>query len=133
MSKKEKFFTGAQRDTHEGKLRFDLTSPFADEREAELMRIGAEKYEVFNFMKGIPMQRCYASLMRHAKKWLYNEMLGIKQDEDHLAAVVFNAKAIMHYEEGIKRGIYPKELNDIPKYADLLNKNKESEVSEDEN
>ena len=38
------------------------------------------------------------------------------RDEDHLAAIMFNAMALIHYEEMIERGVLPAELNDIPFY-----------------
>jgi hypothetical protein len=39
-----------------------------------------------------------------------------KTDEDHLAAIAWNAMAIMHYQEMIKLGHLPPELDDMPKY-----------------
>jgi hypothetical protein len=39
-----------------------------------------------------------------------------KRDEDHLAAIMFNAMALIHYEEMIERGRLPAELNDMPDY-----------------
>jgi hypothetical protein len=39
-----------------------------------------------------------------------------KRDEDHLAAIMFNAMALIHYEEMIERGLLPAELNDMPEY-----------------
>jgi hypothetical protein len=39
-----------------------------------------------------------------------------KRDEDHLAAIMFNAMALIHYEEMIERGRLPAELNDMPSY-----------------
>ena len=38
------------------------------------------------------------------------------RDEDHLAAIMFNAMALIHYEEMIERGVLPAELNDMPVY-----------------
>jgi hypothetical protein len=39
-----------------------------------------------------------------------------KRDEDHLAAIMFNAMALIHYEEMIERGLLPADLNDMPNY-----------------
>ena len=39
-----------------------------------------------------------------------------KRDEDHLAAIMFNAMALIHYEEMIERGRLPAALNDMPSY-----------------
>jgi hypothetical protein len=90
---RENFDTGARRDTQEGKPRYDLIPPKALERLAGLYARGAEKYGDRNWEKGIPVQRNLASLERHLQQWKMGEI-----DEDHLAAVAWNAFAIMHYE-----------------------------------
>jgi hypothetical protein len=36
------------------------------------------------------------------------------QGKDHLAAIIFNAQAAMHYEAMIEAGVLPAELNDMP-------------------
>ena len=59
----------------------------------------------------MPFSRCVASLKRHLMKF----QQGL-QDEDHLAAIMFNAMALIHYEEMIERGVLPAELNDMPAY-----------------
>jgi hypothetical protein len=38
------------------------------------------------------------------------------QDEDHLAAIVFGAQALMHYRAMIDRGVLQAELNDMRAY-----------------
>jgi hypothetical protein len=43
-----------------------------------------------------------------------------KRDEDHLAAIMFNAMALIHYEEMIERGLLPAELNDMPNYQRVI-------------
>lgn len=101
--KREEFNTGARRDTQEGKPRFDLVPPLALLRVAQHYANGAVKYGDRNWEKGIPMSRTLASLMRHIEAWRRGE-----DDEDHLAAVVFNAMALMHFEE-----VRP-ELDDVP-------------------
>lgn len=92
--KRVEFETGARRDTSSGKPRFDLLSPFALQRVASLMERGAVKYGEGNWEKGIPEDRCYESMLRHAYQYRMGDI-----EEDHLAAVVFNALAIMHYQE----------------------------------
>ena len=49
-----------------------------------------------------------------------------KRDEDHLAAIMFNAMALIHYEEMIERGILPAELSDMPAYAPKTRQKKSS-------
>ncbi|MEN6367678.1 MAG: dATP/dGTP diphosphohydrolase domain-containing protein [Thermoguttaceae bacterium] len=102
----------AIRDTCDDKPRPDLISPFAEERQGQWLLMGATKYAERNWEKGMPFSRCVASLKRHLMRFQQG-----KKDEDHLAAIMFNAMAIIHYEEMIERGILPAELNDMPNYT----------------
>jgi len=106
------FETGAVRDIQTNKPRYDLISPLALKRVAQLMARGAEKYDERNWEKGIPMSRCYASMLRHAFQYGTGDT-----DEDHLAAVCFNAMAIMHFEENQRFDLMdmPFELHDKAK------------------
>ncbi len=86
--------TGATREPHANKGRFDLIPPEMMFRLAKWYELGGQKYEDRNWEKGLPVSNCINSLLRHAFKYL----AGI-DDEDHLAAVIWNAAAIMHYEK----------------------------------
>ena len=101
----------AVRDVDSDKPRPDLISPFAEERQGMWLKRGAERYAERNWEKGMPFTRCVASLKRHLMKY----QQGLK-DEDHLAAIMFNSMALIHYEEMIKRGVLPADLNDMPNY-----------------
>jgi len=90
---REEYDSGARRDTQEGKPRYDLIAAAPLKRVAELMARGAVKYGDNNWAMGMPSSRFMASLMRHVEAYRLGE-----RDEDHLAAVVFNALAIMHFE-----------------------------------
>lgn len=90
---RDEFESGAKRDTQEGKPRYDLIPPHPLKRLAELMERGARKYDDNNWMKGMPSSRFMASLLRHVEAYRRGE-----RDEDHMAAVVFNAFALMHFE-----------------------------------
>jgi hypothetical protein len=110
--KRQSFGKGmAIRDTADDKPRPDLISPFAEERQGHWLRMGAAKYAERNWERGMPFSRCVASLKRHVMKFQQG-----KRDEDHLAAIMFNAMALIHYEEMIERGLLPAELNDMPNY-----------------
>lgn len=102
------FMTGSQRDTNKGKPRYDLIGKWLLVRLAALLARGAEKYSEHNWKLGQNTSRSYESMERHMKQWRFGE-----RDEDHLAAVVFNAMSIMHVEEQVKLGLLPKELEDI--------------------
>jgi len=101
----------AVRDTAANKPRPDLISPFAEERQGHWLRMGAQRYTERNWEAGMPFTRCMASLKRHVMRYQQGE-----REEDHLAAIMFNAMALIHYEEMIERGVLPAELNDMPNY-----------------
>lgn len=110
--KREAFGTGSVRDTQEGKPRYDLITPLGLKRLAIHYANGATKYGEWNYTKGQPSSRYMASLLRHA----YAYCMGYR-DEDHLAAIAWNALAIIHNEEAIEGGILPKELNDMQDFT----------------
>ena len=132
----QQFETGARRDTQVGKGRYDLIPPqflralaLALEqtgldpdvllgltlvpmgpflRQAALYGRGAKKYGPSNYLKGIPLSRTYNSLTRHAAKWAEG-----MDDEDHMAAVAWNAYALIATEELLIKGELPESLADM--------------------
>ena len=103
------FESGMQRDTEEGKARFDLLIPKDvpyDEqlvtRVAELMSRGAAKYTERNWEKANSnkeLARYESSAYRHFMQWLTGET-----DEDHASAVVFNLIAAETVKYKMKAG-----------------------------
>ena len=116
--KRETFETGAVRDSGEGKPRPDLFSPFAMERIGRWLELGARKYEVRNWERGMNYMRVAASLHRHLMMYMQHDRL-----EDHLAAIAVNASFLMHYDAMIDRGVLPQSLDDLPKYQAATNSN----------
>ena len=53
---------------------------------------GAQKYDAWNWSKGMPLSVFYASLMRHIFAIVQDET-----EEDHLSAIFFNAACILHF------------------------------------
>ena len=102
--------TGSVRDTRSGKGRYDLISPIALKRLARHYENGAVKYGDRNWEKGQPLSSYMDSLLRHA----YSFMAG-DRSEDHIAAVAWNAFAVMHTQVLINHSKLPKEFNDLPK------------------
>lgn len=90
---RQDFSSGARRDISHGKTRPDLISAKARQRWGDLMGRGAEKYGARNWELGMPASRFLESAYRH----LLNYELG-DRDEDHLAAVLFNIGAMIHFE-----------------------------------
>ena len=97
------FGTGAVRDMHEGKGRFDLLPMCVLMRLARHYEAGSLKYGDRNWEKGIPCHSYADSAMRHIVKY----MDGWK-DEDHLIAAIWNLCGLAWTEE--KRP----DLMDIP-------------------
>lgn len=98
------FETGAIREPHDGKGRYDLIPQEMIDRLAKWYEQGAKKYADRNWEKGIPTSNCMNSLLRHAFKasagW---------QDEDHFAAIIWNAATIIFMQAN-----HPN-LDDLPK------------------
>ena len=123
---RERFATGAVRDTANDKPRPDLISPFFMMRLGEHLRKGANKYTEWNWAKGIPSSRCFASCMRHLMQYAMG-----KRDEDHLSAAAFNIMAIIHNEETegkaalVESGSISsaRTLNDMPKFKEMKYEN----------
>ena len=106
---REDFASGAVRDSGTNKVRPDLISPLAELRLGEWCGAGAVKYTPWNWAKGIPASRCFESLKRHVAKYAAG-----MDDEDHVAAIMWNAMAIIHNEEAVKLGLLPEEMDDMP-------------------
>jgi hypothetical protein len=109
--KRKTFKTGAHRDEDPTKPALELISPFAEERLGVWLGQAAQRYGVRNWEKGMPVSRCFASLKRHV-----NKVQQGKVDEDHLSAIMCNAMMMIHTQEMVKRGVLPKELDDMPGY-----------------
>lgn len=79
---------GAKRESNEGRGRFDLLPYEAIEALAKWYEEGAVKYGDRNWEKGLSVKDCINRMIRHSLKagngWT---------DEDHLAAVMWNAAA----------------------------------------
>lgn len=108
---RQKFETGSQRDTREGKGRYDLIPPYPLFRLALHYEKGAKKYDERNWEKGQPLMRYIDSAFRHLEK----VRAGYK-DEDHESAVVWNMFGFTHTLKAIKEGRLPKELDDRPEW-----------------
>lgn len=103
------FNTGAVRDTMSGKGLPSLIPPEAIRRLAKRFEDGAAKYGIQNWMKGIPLSRYQDAIYRHTMSAAEG-----KTDEDHLAAVLWNAAAWIWTESQIAAGKLDASLDDRP-------------------
>ncbi len=97
----------AQREPATGKGRPDLISPFALTRLSKWYELGGAKYGDRNWESGMPYSRYTAAMFRHLIAWMKGN-----KDEDHLAAITWNAIAIMHHQE-----LGENQWNDMPDYT----------------
>lgn len=102
------FDTGAVRNKSEGKGRYDLLPMGMLRRLAGVYERGAKIYAANNWRKGMPMSRCLDSALRHTFQYAEGY-----RDEDHLAQAIFNLAALIEYDEMIRQGRLPPELNDL--------------------
>lgn len=106
--KRVDFETGATRDVNFGKGYYFCISPHAIERLAKLLERGADKYGVCNYRLGIKLSRYVDSALRHLFQFLEGQ-----EDEDHLAAVLFNISGLIQTQKDIKDGKIPQSIDDL--------------------
>ncbi len=88
---------GTKHDTD--KPRWDLLPYGALEEVVKVYTFGANKYDDWNWSKGIQYSRLMAALMRHLFKWWWKrESIDEETKCHHLASVVFNALGLLHFE-----------------------------------
>jgi len=102
--------TGAVRDRAAGKGRFDLIPLQAEFRIAAQMERGAVKYSARNWEAGMPLSWFADAAKRHIGKYIAGY-----DDEDHLAAALWNLACMAEGEERIRQGLWPSEMDDLPR------------------
>lgn len=86
-----------------GKPRYDLIPPEALDALAAYYGLlggppeGPPKYPERNWERGMAMCKCFASLMRHAWKWMRGQDIDSETKTHHMIAVAWNAFAIYTY------------------------------------
>lgn len=100
------FGTGSQRDTQEGKGRYDLIPTSVLHRLAVHYENGAAKYGDNNWQKGQSLAQYYNSAMRHL-----NAIKDADLSEDHFAAAIWNVAAMIHHIDAMIDGTLPIELD----------------------
>jgi uncharacterized HAD superfamily protein len=82
---------------NEGKLRYDLLEPFAQQEVARVFTIGAEKYAPRNWEKGMAWSKVVASLKRHIAAFEKGEDMDDETGCYHMAHAAWNALALVSY------------------------------------
>lgn len=103
--------TGAVREADPNKPALEGISPYALIRLGALLTKANAKYGSYrNWEKGIPVTRYIGGILRHTLAYMMRDT-----SEDHLAAIMWNAMAIIHHEEvGSTSGKSFSELDDRP-------------------
>jgi len=114
---RQEFQTGAVRDIRSGKGRYDLilSLPHMLYRLARHFENGAVKYGDDNWRKGLPLRRFVDSAFRHLCQYAAGN-----NDEDHLAAAIWNLMCHGETANEIAAGRLPAELDDMPKYEQQI-------------
>lgn len=99
------FETGAKRDLSQGRGRYDLLPFIVLERLARHYENGASKYEDRNWEQGIPLRSYLDSTLRHITRWSQGS-----NDEDHLAAVLWNVAGLIWTIDKIEKGQRSRDL-----------------------
>lgn len=100
------FGTGSQRDTQQGKGRYDLIPTSMLHRLAQHYENGAVKYGDNNWQKGQPLAQYYNSAIRHL-----NAIKDGDLEEDHFSAAIWNIAAMIHHIDKMLANELPMELD----------------------
>ena len=86
-----------------GKERFDLFPMMPLLELAKLFTLGAAKYGVRNWEKGMKFSRLFSAMMRHSFKWWAGEKYDPVDGQHHLTAVMWNAMVLMELENTLPK------------------------------
>lgn len=81
----------------DGKVPMDLWSADALEATAEVLALGAVKYEAYNWAKGISYRRVFSALLRHLWAWWRGEDNDPEWGKHHLAHAMCCLMFLLHY------------------------------------
>lgn len=82
----------------EEKLPIDLISPYMISGTAEILQFGANKYEPYNWAKGIMFSRVWAAMQRHLWAYWAGEDLDEETGKSHLWHASCCLMFLIHYE-----------------------------------
>jgi dATP/dGTP diphosphohydrolase, N-terminal len=100
---------GTKHDT--GKTPLDLLSPSFLNGVSEVLKFGAEKYEPYNWAKGIKYSRVFSAMQRHMWAFWSGEEFDAETGMPHLWHAGCCLMFLTHYEA--HKDLY-EEFNDIP-------------------
>lgn len=98
------------RKESDGKPQMDLIPPIVLQALAEILTFGGQKYEPYNWTKGLPWSKVYAALQRHLNSWWGGERYDKETNKSHLWHAVCDLAFLITYEH------YNMGTNDKPKW-----------------
>ncbi len=101
----------------EGKTRYDLWSPYALDETARVLTLGAQKYEAYNWSKGIKYSRVFGALLRHLWAWYRGERYDDEWGLNHLAHAMCCLMFLLHYDLNSEKYT---DYDDRPKWDEML-------------
>lgn len=82
---------------NEGKNRLDLVPPILEEEVGKVMTFGAQKYEPYNWARGMKWSKCIASAKRHLAAFEKGEDFDPESGLKHLAHLGCNVAFLLDY------------------------------------
>lgn len=98
---KKKLTEGTKHD--QGKLPHHLVSKDAIEGLVQILQFGAQKYDSWNWSKGLTYSRVYDALIRHLTAWFSGEDLDPETGMNHCYHVMCNAMFLAHFVSNPKK------------------------------
>lgn len=99
----------------DGKLPIDLVSPYFITATAEVLAFGAQKYQPYNWAKGILFSRVFSALQRHLWDWYMRDDLDEETRLNHLGHACCCLMFLTHYVYSERYSNY----DDRPRYNNL--------------
>lgn len=82
----------------EGKLRMDLLAPDALALMAEVLTEGVQKYDSYNWARGLRWSRVYSAALRHLNAWWGGEAADAETGLSHVAHAMCCLMFLSTYE-----------------------------------
>lgn len=83
----------------EGKVRLDLLAPEFLYGTSKVLGVGAEKYDEYNWAKGMKWSRVFGAMMRHMWSWWAGEKLDHETGYSHLWHAACCLMFLIAYEQ----------------------------------
>jgi len=80
-----------------GKLPLELTPWLSVMEMVRVLEFGAQKYDAWNWSKGLKYMSCIASTMRHLLKFMAGEDLDEESGLSHIAHAMCNCAFLLHF------------------------------------